>query len=69
VSANASVAFGQYRPSGPGGRHEPWALQVLDLSGDRVTGIVSFLDVRLFPVFGLPARLEDGHGVPPHGGG
>jgi RNA polymerase sigma-70 factor, ECF subfamily len=57
VAANASVAFGQYRPSGPGGRHEPWAVQVLDLSGDRITGITSFLDVRLFAVFGLPAAL------------
>ena len=30
--ANGLPAFGQYRPSGPGGEHEPWALQVLELS-------------------------------------
>jgi RNA polymerase sigma-70 factor (ECF subfamily) len=57
VTANSSPAFGQYRPSGPGGRHEPFALQVLELSGDRIIGITSFLDPRLFPLFGLPAHL------------
>ncbi|HST54797.1 MAG TPA: sigma-70 family RNA polymerase sigma factor [Solirubrobacteraceae bacterium] len=57
--ANGSPAFGQYRPSGPGGSHEPWALQVLEISGGRITGFISFLDTpRWFPLFGLPARLE-----------
>jgi RNA polymerase sigma-70 factor, ECF subfamily len=56
--ANGSPAFGQYKPS-PGGGHEPWSLQVLELSGDRITGITFFLDTaRWFPLFGLPARLE-----------
>jgi RNA polymerase sigma-70 factor (ECF subfamily) len=55
--ANGSPAFGQYRPSGPGGSHEPWALQVIELSAGRVVGINSFLDTaRLFPLFGLPPR-------------
>lgn len=54
--ANGAPAFGQYRPSGPGGRHEAWALQVLDVQGDRITGITSFLDTaKMFPLFGLPA--------------
>ncbi|MDN3351548.1 sigma-70 family RNA polymerase sigma factor [Actinomadura sp. DC4] len=57
VEANAAPAFGQYRPSGPGGRHEPWALQILRLSGDRVVGIDCFLDTRLFALFGLPPHL------------
>ncbi|WAP54158.1 sigma-70 family RNA polymerase sigma factor [Streptomyces sp. S465] len=57
--ANGMPAFGQYRPGGAGGRHEPWALQVLEISGGRITGLNSFLDTeRLFPLFGLPARLE-----------
>ena len=30
--ANGMPAFGQYRPSGPGGRHEPWSLQVLEIT-------------------------------------
>jgi RNA polymerase sigma-70 factor (ECF subfamily) len=56
--ANGSPAFGHYKPS-PGGGYEPWSLQVLELSGDRITGISFFLDTaRLFPLFGLPARLE-----------
>src|SRR5262245_54808168 len=55
VRASGSPAFGQYRPSGPGGRHEPWALIVLELSGNRIAGMNSFLDTAaLFPRFGLP---------------
>ncbi|MGI8802916.1 MAG: sigma-70 family RNA polymerase sigma factor [Solirubrobacteraceae bacterium] len=55
VEANGSPAYGQYRPSGPGGAHEPWALQVIDVSDGRIVAINSFLDTaRLFPLFGLP---------------
>jgi RNA polymerase sigma-70 factor (ECF subfamily) len=58
--ANGLPAFGQYRPSGPGGRHEPWALIILEISGDKIAGINSFLDVdRVFPLFGLPPHLDD----------
>jgi RNA polymerase sigma-70 factor (ECF subfamily) len=58
--ANGLPAFGQYRPSGPGGRHEPWALIVLEVSGGKIAGINSFLDVEtVFPLFGLPTRLDD----------
>jgi RNA polymerase sigma-70 factor (ECF subfamily) len=57
--ANGSPAFGQYKPASDGGL-EPWSLQVLEISGDRIIGITFFLDTaRLFPLFGLPARLED----------
>ncbi len=56
TSANGNPAFGQYRAD-PGGGHAPWALQVLDISGDRITGFHAFLDTRLFAVFGLPAHL------------
>lgn len=57
--ANGSPAFGHYKPSGPGGTHEPWALQVLELSGGRITGITFFLDTaRFFPLFGLPRSLD-----------
>jgi RNA polymerase sigma-70 factor (ECF subfamily) len=53
--ANGLPAFGQYRPSGPGGSYEPWALQVLELSEGRIVGFTAFLDTeRLFPLFGLP---------------
>ena len=57
TSANGSPAFGQYRCVD--GRYEPWALVVLETDGRRVTGINSFLDTStLFPLFGLPLRLE-----------
>jgi RNA polymerase sigma-70 factor (ECF subfamily) len=57
--ANGSPAFGQYRPSGPGGRHEPWSLQVLDVRDGRIVGFTMFLDTAmLFPLFGLPPVLE-----------
>jgi RNA polymerase sigma-70 factor (ECF subfamily) len=59
VAANGSIAFGQYRASGPNGEHEPWALMVIETSGGRVTGINSFLDTAsLFPIFGLPPSPE-----------
>jgi RNA polymerase sigma-70 factor (ECF subfamily) len=58
VRANGSPAYAQYKPSADGG-HEAWALQVLEMSGDRIGGITFFLDVeRIFPAFGLPLRLE-----------
>ena len=58
MMANGSPAFGQYKPGADGG-HEPWSLQVLELSGDRIAGITFFLDTaRLFPLFGLPPRLD-----------
>jgi len=59
VTANGSPAFGQYKPGGPGGSLEPWSLQVLEVSAGQITGISFFLDTAsLFPLFGLPPRLE-----------
>jgi RNA polymerase sigma-70 factor, ECF subfamily len=58
ASANGAPAFGQYKPS-PDGGHEPWALQVLEVSPEGIAGITFFLDTaRFFPLFGLPPRLE-----------
>jgi RNA polymerase sigma-70 factor (ECF subfamily) len=58
TTANGSPAFGQYKPS-PNGGLDPWSLQVLELSGDRIAGITFFLDTaRFFPLFGLPPHLE-----------
>jgi RNA polymerase sigma-70 factor (ECF subfamily) len=59
TAANGSPAFGQYKPSDTEGVLEPWSLQVLEISGDRIDGITFFLDTaRWFPLFDLPARLE-----------
>lgn len=56
-TANGSPAFGQYKPS-PAGDHVPWALQVVEWSGGRIGEFTFFLAAeRLFPRFGLPARL------------
>jgi RNA polymerase sigma-70 factor (ECF subfamily) len=56
--ANGSPAFGQYKPS-PDGGYDPWALQVLELSGDGIAEFTFFLDTKtLFPLFGLPPRLD-----------
>ena len=60
TAACGSPAFGQYRPPhAPGEKYKPWALIVLEVSGDRVTAQNSFLDTAaLFPRFGLPMELE-----------
>jgi RNA polymerase sigma-70 factor (ECF subfamily) len=42
TAANDSAAFGQYRPDGSGG-HRPWALQVIEVSGDRISALHNFL--------------------------
>ncbi len=58
TAANGSPAFGQYRID-PSGGHSPWALQVIEISQGRVTGLNAFLDTAtLFPLFGLPAHLD-----------
>src|SRR5436309_868912 len=59
VAANGSPAFGQYKPSESGSGFDPWALQVLELSGGRIVELTFFLDTeRVFPLFGLPPRLN-----------
>ena len=59
VKANGSPAFAQYKAS-PDGGHAAWSLQVLDVSDGRIDGITFFLAVdRIFPLFGLPLRLEE----------
>jgi RNA polymerase sigma-70 factor, ECF subfamily len=56
--ANGCPAFGQYRVD-PSGGHAPWALQVLEISDGRISGLNSFLDTNLFALFGLPAHLDN----------
>ena len=58
VEANGMPAFGQYKPGADGGL-EPWSLQVLEIADGQIVGISFFLDTeRLFPMFGLPPRLD-----------
>lgn len=57
--ANGCPAFAQYRVD-PAGGHAPWALQVLELRGDRIAGVHSFLDVgESFERFGFPLHLPE----------
>lgn len=56
VPVNASggtPAFAQYRDGG----QQPWAVLMLELEGNSITGMTSYLDVQtLFPRFGLPMQ-------------
>ncbi|GAA3302284.1 RNA polymerase subunit sigma-70 [Dactylosporangium vinaceum] len=55
VRANGSAAFWQTRP-GAGGAHELFALVVLDVVGEEITGITTYLEPeRLRPLFSTPA--------------
>jgi RNA polymerase sigma-70 factor (ECF subfamily) len=59
ATANGSPAFGQYKPSDAGSGYDPWALQVLELADGRIAELTFFLGTeRVFPLFGLPGRLE-----------
>jgi RNA polymerase sigma-70 factor (ECF subfamily) len=53
-ACGGTPAFAQYRDGGA----TAWAILMLDVDGDRITGMTSYLDVEtLFPRFGLPMRL------------
>ncbi len=59
VAANGSPAFGQYKPSETGEGFDPWALQVLEISRGLIVEFTFFLGTEaLFPLFGLPPRVE-----------
>jgi RNA polymerase sigma-70 factor, ECF subfamily len=58
VAANGSPAYGHYKPA-PEGDLAGWALQVIEVADGRIVGLNAFLDTeRLFPLFGLPPRLD-----------
>ena len=58
--ANGAPAYAQYKPSGPDGSFEPWAIHVLEISDGRIVGLNFFLDTKtLFPMFGFGERIEE----------
>jgi RNA polymerase sigma-70 factor (ECF subfamily) len=57
TGANGCAAFGSYKTD-PGGGYAPWAVQVIEISGDRIVGHHNFLDTSLFAAFGLPEHLD-----------
>ncbi|MFE9563414.1 sigma-70 family RNA polymerase sigma factor [Streptomyces sp. NPDC006487] len=65
TTANGMPAFGQYRPREDGQPGwTPWALQVLEVSDGKITGLNAFLDTaRWFPLFGLPEQLDESYEV------
>jgi RNA polymerase sigma-70 factor (ECF subfamily) len=56
VTANGGPAAAIYNRSDDG--WTPWAIVVLETSGDRIVGLHHFLYPELFADFGLPPRLE-----------
>lgn len=61
VGANGMAAFAHYKPSADEpGVYIPWSITVLELDGDRISGLNFFLDTeKLFPLFGLAPELRD----------
>lgn len=57
LDANGSPAFGHYHAD-PAGGWAPWAIQVIEVTGDGISGIHSFLGEDLFPEFGLPLHVD-----------
>ena len=57
TAANGCAAFGSYRVD-PAGGYTPFAIQVIEISGDRITGHHNFVDPALFAPFGLPDHLD-----------
>jgi RNA polymerase sigma-70 factor, ECF subfamily len=53
--ANGQPAAAMYMRAGE--VHVPFQLHVLDVSADRVSHVVAFLDDALFAKFGLPGSL------------
>jgi RNA polymerase sigma-70 factor (ECF subfamily) len=57
-TANGLPAYGQYKPD-PEGGYSAWAIQVIEVRGDKIGEMTFFLDTEaLFPLFGLPLRLD-----------
>jgi RNA polymerase sigma-70 factor (ECF subfamily) len=57
LALNGSAGFGQYRVD-PEGGYSPWALQIIEIAGDRIVAHLNFVDPELFPAFGLPIHLD-----------
>jgi len=57
VSVNGTAGFASYKPA-PSGRREPWAIQVIEVRGGRISGHHNFLYPELFADLGLPPYLE-----------
>ncbi len=59
LTANGQPALAAYAPE-PGGGHRRHTLQVLTVTGGRVTRNVVFADPRVFEAFDLPGQISRG---------
>jgi RNA polymerase sigma-70 factor, ECF subfamily len=57
TAANGCAAYAQYRPDGNGG-YQPWALQVVETSGDQISALHCYVIPELFAFFGCPPALH-----------
>ena len=57
LEVNGMLGFAQYRPSGPGRPARAVGHPRPAVSDGRVAEITTFLDTRLFSLFGLPASV------------
>jgi RNA polymerase sigma-70 factor (ECF subfamily) len=57
IAANGSPGLAFYKPTGPGGRLEAAGIQVMEQSDGQIVGIHTFLEPRLFTVFGVPETV------------
>jgi RNA polymerase sigma-70 factor, ECF subfamily len=57
--ANGQLAVGCFAWDDAAGGFGAYALDVLELRGDRIASIVSFIDGERFPAFGLPPAIFD----------
>ena len=58
TKANGGFAYGAYKPQGDG-TYKPFALAVVEVRGNRISGIHNYLYPELFAAFGMPPQLED----------
>jgi len=54
ISVNGSPSAAVYQPVREGEPPAPFAVHVLEVSGDRIAAVHAFLDPRLFPALRLP---------------
>jgi len=57
IAANGSPGLAFYKPTGLGGRHDAAGIQVMEQSEGQIVGIHTFLEPRLFALFGAPTTL------------
>jgi RNA polymerase sigma-70 factor (ECF subfamily) len=55
--SNGGLGFGSYKIDPSGGWY-PFAIQVIEVGGGKITGHHNFLEPDLFTAFGLPSHLD-----------